>query len=485
LHPTKVDGGPSSLFHDLAVPFRPKYPKRLRAKRPPTLHVADILAWADEHKERTGEFPMNKSGIVAASPLEKWANIDNVLYLGCRGFPGRWTLAKLLAERRGRPHQRQLPKFRLNTILKWADEHKERTGKFPTAKSGIVVECPSENWGNVSQSLHKGLRGLPGGMTIAQLLAERRGHRNRKRLPKYSLKQILEWADAHRKRAGRFPTSNSGPIRGTRGETWMAVEDALIKGTRGLPGGSSLAKLLAKRRGYRNLARLPALSLERILEWADLHKARTGNWPTPKSGPVVDGPGETWSSIQSALDAGCRGLRGGSSLARLLANRRGVRRHVRRPLLSIRKILRWADAHKKRTGRWPREASCSISEAPGETWGRVQAALVQGKRGMAGHSTLAKFLGKHRGARNIQDLPKLSERLILKWIAAHYRRHGKYLNRESGPVPQSDGTTWCAVTIALSHGRRGLPGGSSLARLIREHFPARKTKSAKARWLRE
>jgi hypothetical protein len=60
------------------------------------------------------------------------------------------------------------------------------------------------------------------------------------------VKQILEWADAHFARTGKWPTAASGPVAGAPGETWKAIDAALRRGFRGLPAGSSLAWLLAE-----------------------------------------------------------------------------------------------------------------------------------------------------------------------------------------------------------------------------------------------
>ena len=67
-----------------------------------------------------------------------------------------------------------------------------------------------------------------------------------------------------------------------------------------------------------------ALDVERILRWADAHRTATGSWPDLRSGPVGGADDETWSAIDAALRRGRRGLPGGSSLARLLAEERGV-----------------------------------------------------------------------------------------------------------------------------------------------------------------
>jgi hypothetical protein len=134
---------------------------------------------------------------------------------------------------------------------------------------------------------------------------------------------ILRWADAHRERTGRWPHARSGPVAGVPGQTWQALNQALARGCRGLPGGSSLARLLREERGRRNRSQAPPLGAEQILHWADAHFRRTGRWPTARSGPVGGAPGESWTAIQSALWAGHRGLPGGETLERLL------RRHGR------------------------------------------------------------------------------------------------------------------------------------------------------------
>jgi hypothetical protein len=65
--------------------------------------------------------------------------------------------------------------------------------------------------------------------------------------------------------------------------------------------------------------RRPPLTVRQILAWADSHRARTGSWPTADSGYVHGNRNEKWSRIDGALRLGLRDLRGGSSLARLLA----------------------------------------------------------------------------------------------------------------------------------------------------------------------
>jgi hypothetical protein len=104
----------------------------------------------------------------------------------------------------------------------------------------------------------------------------------------------------------------------------MAVEMALSLGARGFPGGSSLIQLLVERRGIRNRKRPPPLTIPQILAWADAHHTRVGEWPAESSGPVAESPEDSWRTISRALRNGRRALPGGSSLAQLLAQERGV-----------------------------------------------------------------------------------------------------------------------------------------------------------------
>jgi hypothetical protein len=86
---------------------------------------------------------------------------------------------------------------------------------------------------------------LPGGSSSPQLLAQKRGVRNHRALSPFRIKDILTWARTHRRQTGAWPTPKSGPIAGTS-ENWRTVNNALVLGFHGLPGGSSLAKLLQR-----------------------------------------------------------------------------------------------------------------------------------------------------------------------------------------------------------------------------------------------
>jgi hypothetical protein len=116
-----------------------------------------------------------------------------------------------------------------------------------------------------------------------------------------------------RRETGRRRTAAGSPQ--DRELSWRRIDNALRLGLRGLSGRDSLAQLLARERGVRNVGDLSALTENLIRSWADRHKRRTGRWPTENSGPVADAPGEVWYNVNAALLQGLRGFPGGSSLA--------------------------------------------------------------------------------------------------------------------------------------------------------------------------
>jgi hypothetical protein len=281
-------------------------------------------------------------------------------------------------------------------ILQWARDFHWRTKKWPTIGSGPNPGTRGETWRRVDSALRLGLRGLPGGSSLPRLLDEEYGVPNTLSRASLTVAQILLWADAFHRQHGKWPTAESGMIADAPQEKWRSIDDALRYGYRALPGGSSLAQLLAQRRGCRNTKARAPLTYRQILIWGDLHWRTTGQWPTSASGAVPFAPGETWCGINASLHCGRRGLPGGTTLRSLLARERGVRHPSHPPPLNTEKILHWADAYHERTGQWPKEKSGSIPEAAGETWSMVNSAMEQGRRGLQGKTSLFGLLREKR-----------------------------------------------------------------------------------------
>ncbi len=435
----------------------------------PDFTEEQILQWADAHFARTGNWPgCNSLEPIPECPAENWRKVNNALRLGLRGMPGDSSVTILLADRRGKRHPFQTRRFTEEHILEWADAYFTRTGDWPTRHAGPIAEAPDETWKGVDLALYQGVRGLPGGSSVARLLASERGVRNKAALPPFSEDMILEWADAHHARTGHYPCGDCGPIPEAPGETWMSVQGALLKGTRGLPSGSSVALLMAERRGERNLRSLPPLTEELILQWADAHFARTGEWPECRNdddNPVIDAPGERWDRLSACLMRGQRGLPGGATLAQLLRDKRGKRFIKGLPPLTEEQILAWADAHFARTGKWP-ICKQPVVDAPGETWGNINNNLRTGDRGLPGGTSLAQLLEEKRGKRMRLRTTPLTLRQIGEWARAHLARTGTWPHTTSGEVVGGDGALWSAIDKGLKCGSRGLPGGMTLSRLV-------------------
>jgi hypothetical protein len=245
--------------------------------------------------------------------------------------------------------------------------------------------------------MRTGSRGLRCGGSLAKLLAEHRGVRNISALPRLTIRQILAWADAHHQRTGRWPSfCTKAPVPEAPDENWRAINASLSQGLRGLRGGETLSRLLARYRSVRRTIYVQPLTIPQILSYADAYVLKTGRFPTCDSGPVAGARGLTWNGIDIALTRGGRGLPAGFTLATLLERYRGLRHHGHLPKLTEQKILGWADGHYRRTGQWPNQNSTTeIPGAPAEKWPNIDAALREGFRGLPGGDSIARLLIQH------------------------------------------------------------------------------------------
>jgi hypothetical protein len=349
--------------------------------------------------------------------------------------------------------------------------HLGRTGRWPSGEGGAIPEAPGWTWATIDYGCRVGGHGMPRCGSLPRLLdrilPDVRSVTRRQHL---TYAQIRQWAREYHERHGRWPAVASGEIPGSGGITWLAVDHALRRGNRGLPGNSSLTKLIGKFPGTRFRLLAKPLTIRQILEWAEDHFSQSGRWPSILSGRVLAAPGEKWVNINMALKNGQRGLPSGYTLATLLGKAPGSDRSLRRSKLTQRQILEWADMHFRRHERWPRFDSGTIAGAPGETWAIVDSALKQGSRGLPGGTTLAQLLHRHRRAPYMQkNETLLTEAQILAWADAHRRRTGRWPTGGSGPVFDDPTEDWRRLRDSLYEGTRGLPGGSSIARLLAKH----------------
>ncbi|HWL95256.1 MAG TPA: hypothetical protein VNT79_17180 [Phycisphaerae bacterium] len=450
----------------------------------PKLSIAQVLRWADAHFRRTGEWPQPESGLIIESGHETWGAVNAALNTFTRGLHGHKSLPRLLYETgRKKRLKSQLPKLTLKQVLDWADSHHARTGRWPSTSSGVIPGTGGESWDAIRKACIHGGRGLAR-QSLAQIFAERRGVRRQGVLPKLTYPQVLEFVGDYLARTGRWPSNKSGAIPGSGGEKWAGIDYALKSRARGLTRHRGLVDFLTQEFGrssgtfragrfqirlpYRALNAVGNLSEDMILDWARAHHQRTGAWPTVVSGPVHGEVRRTWAAVDRSLRVGTRGLRKGSSIARLLALRAGVRNYCALPPLTIESILRWADEYFKRAGRWPHEGAGPIPGSGGESWKSVVNALrgSGNRRGLREKWTLDELLVKRRGKRSKFRSPKLDLGRVRQWVQRHFERTGRWPQARSEQIPGSDGDTWNTVDYAMSRGNRGLRTRKTLAQFV-------------------
>ena len=134
----------------------------------------DVLAWGCAFLGRTGDWPAFNSGPIPEAPGETWLLIAAALSHGLRGLPQTRSLERLFGEHQGRFDPADL-RLSAEKILDWADAWLERTGDWPTCDSGVVVNNGRLNWRLIDRSLRAGGGDVPGGSSLADFLASRRG----------------------------------------------------------------------------------------------------------------------------------------------------------------------------------------------------------------------------------------------------------------------------------------------------------------------
>ena len=97
-------------------------------------------------------------------------------------------------------------------ILTWVDEHKARTGVWPSQTSGAIPGT-EETWLGINHALNRGHRGLhTKRYSLAQFLKDHRGVRNRRSLPDLTEDKILQYADDYFAANGAWPSFTSGEV---------------------------------------------------------------------------------------------------------------------------------------------------------------------------------------------------------------------------------------------------------------------------------
>ena len=174
------------------------------------------------------------------------------------------------------PH-RELPDLSEIRVLDWADAFFATHGDWPRWDSGPIPGSSGETWYSVSAAFVLGQRGIRPARSLASFFAHHERVRCNLEGRRLTVGQIMAWAKTWPSEPADGPGVRSGPIPGQGGLTWYAVSKVVWMGLAGRPAGTSLSLL---RRSEVALAEQSPLTIERILDWVDVHRERTGAGPS-------------------------------------------------------------------------------------------------------------------------------------------------------------------------------------------------------------
>jgi superfamily II DNA or RNA helicase len=195
---------------------------------------------------------------------------------------------------------------------------------------------------------------------------------------------IWGWMQEYHKEHGNWPYR--GPCGRIPGDSWNNINQCLRKGLRGLPYGSSLAKIRREKSGEPD-TRNVMLTEELIWQWMEGFRDKQGKFPTLSSFEGTEGG--RWVTINEALKGGYRGLPGGSSLLKLRKKMLGPADSDK---LTEGIIFEWMREHFAEHGRWPTQR---CGKSPSDVnWKTIDSRLRIGHRRLTGGSSLFKLRKK-------------------------------------------------------------------------------------------
>lgn len=359
----------------------------------------------------------------------------------------------------------EAPNLTIDQVLAYIDTFYERYGKWPMVTSE-PVDGMTFGWKSLDSYLRAGLRGLPSGLSVANVLEKYRGVQNIYNQRPLTVKWIVKEMRRHNELTGHYPTQASGKIHLT-GETWAGVEIALARCIRGIEEKSSIAKLREQYLGVTNKKNQPPLSLDWVEEQIRRFYRDTAQFPSQESGAIPDSA-ETWSRVHGALYSGSRGIKRKVSLSTLVREVLGVK-----VSFTSQDIETWVRAYQLEHNKFPSQKTGDIPGTP-FNWRQVDYALYYGFPGRRGDQSLSQFISERFGVKNRSAPPKLTLKQICADIDCYFRRHRTWPTATSGKVSGKD-ETFQSYAMALWRGSRGLKKKSfgQVVKLCRQRYERR------------
>jgi hypothetical protein len=267
-------------------------------------------------------------------------------------------------------------------------------------------------------------------------------------------------------REGNWPAANS--VKTERfGVPFRHLDLYLLRGTRSLPGNSSLYQESIKvaaargvpiedRRGDNS-----PLTVGMVRDAIRAFHAQHGRFPVVGRDGVSP-LGITWTTLSLHLTDGRRGLPGGSTLAKEIE---AVRREMglKPPEPTRELVLKAIEEYRDETGGYPIQQTRGEIPTLGMSWmvlaKRLRAGLLGGGVTLVG---LIEEVRTHRGELAPGKKPKLTLAMVHEAIRAFYREHGRRPTTLKDERPCRLGLAWRTLNNAIKLGQRGLPGGTTL-----------------------
>ena len=380
-----------------------------------------------------------------------------------------------------------LPLIPLDEILNYADLWYEEHGEWPKKSSGLVGDGTELTWNDINNQCSR----KEYNSSLANLLLEKRGVRHHLAQKKLSIELIISWAKHHFQETRSWPTFKSGDVLADPSENWGAIRSNLVNGSRGLPSGLSIEKVLFSELGIVGVRSGKKLTEELIVKLAKAHFKLTKAYPNENSTWVLDGS-DSWAAISAALRDGHRGLEGGKSLAKLL-HQAGLKfnfakrfypnvgfksnstERIYPTLVEIKKAA--VEFRKNNNEKLPNRKSGNFPKYWELTWGAIDGAIKRGSISGITAKSLADLFVQEFGYRNVNNLPDLRQEKILEWCDLFKERNGMFPSNTSQSIAEMGTETFRSIDTALRENRRGLNGYSSLSNFLYEERGKRNNKS--------
>ena len=487
------------------IPSETEKVKMPRRSNKSLLTEQQIVEWIKIFYEKENKYPSSgdkyvyerdgKGGYKIVED-EAWKSIEGSVTKKGR-YTGSITTFTELKKKHGFVIDRNLY---VEQIKEWMQIFYEVKGKYPSTEDDEVYERDGKDiyrviqdrkWKSISWALMNkkmGLENIPDDESSLEKFREKYGFVGK--ADDLTEAKIKEWIEIFYEKESKYPHAedpnvyerdSNGGYRIIKREKWQNINANLIRGGRGLSGGSSLADFKEGHGFTDKIVR----TVEQLKEWMEIYYEYKGKYPSnigkksvykrSDKGGFDVAEGDDWSNIDRALE---RGEIVGLTEKMTLADFK-VKFGYKSADLTVDQVKEWIEIFYEYKGKYPSQHDKEVFErdenggyrvVEEEVWQEIGTALYNGSRGLP-EIPFGEFKKKY-GYEN-----KYSEEKIKDWVEIFYEVKGKYPSQEDKHVYERDeeggyrvveGESWNAINSALYKGFRGLEGGSSLAKFKQE-----------------